>query len=51
MAGVNNLVSIKLIADRLMRNPLCKDLNYEFIVDNAIQLLRILDAPSIYVKV
>ena len=50
MAGVNNLVSIKLIADRLMRNPLCKDLNYEFIVDNAIQLLRILDAPSIYVN-
>lgn len=50
MAGANNLVSIKLIADRLMRNPICKDLNYEFIVDNAIQLLRILDAPSIYVS-
>lgn len=49
MAGANNLVSIKLIADRLMRNPLCKDIGYEFIVDNAIQLLRILDAPSIYV--
>jgi len=49
MAGANNLVSIKLIADRLMRNPLCKDMGYEFIVDNAIQLLRILDAPSIYV--
>ena len=38
-----------MIADRLMRNPLMKDLNYEFIVDNAIQLLRILEAPSIYV--
>jgi len=50
MAIANNLVSIKLIADRLLRNPLCKDLNYEFIVDNAIQLLRILDAPSIYVN-
>ena len=49
MAGANNLVSIKLIADRLMRNPLCKDIGYEFIVDNTIQLLRILDAPSIYV--
>ena len=50
MAGANNLVSIKLIADRLMRNPLMKDLSYEFIVDNAIQLMRILDAPSIYVS-
>ena len=49
MASTGNLVSIKLIADRLMRNPLMKDLNYEFIVDNAIQVLRILDAPSIYV--
>tara|TARA_R110002051_G_scaffold301262_2_gene369011 strand:+ start:920 stop:1627 length:708 start_codon:yes stop_codon:yes gene_type:complete len=49
MAGANNLVSIKLIADRLMRNPLMKDLSYEFIVDNAIQLMRILDAPSLYV--
>ena len=49
MASTGNLVSIKMIADRLMRNPLMKDLNYEFIVDNAIQILRILDAPSIYV--
>lgn len=27
-----------------------KDLNYEFIVDNAIEVLRILEAPSIFVK-
>lgn len=49
MASTGNLVSIKLIADRLMRNPLMKDLNYEFIVDNAIEVLRILEAPSIFV--
>jgi len=49
MASTGNLVSIKMIADRLMRNPLMKDLNYEFIVDNAIQILRILEAPSIFV--
>lgn len=48
MASTGNLVSIKMIADRLLRNPLMKDINYEFIVDNAIQVLRILDAPSIY---
>ncbi|MGK0464764.1 hypothetical protein [Clostridium sp.] len=50
MASTGNLVSIKMIADRLLRNPLMKDLNYEFIVDNAIQVLRILDAPSLYVN-
>lgn len=49
MASTGNLVSIRMIADRLLRNPLMKDLSYEFIVDNAIQILRILDAPSIYV--
>jgi|TARA_R110000772_G_scaffold91739_1_gene188298 hypothetical protein len=49
MATTSNLVSIKMIADRLLRNPLMKDLNYEFIVDNAIQVLRIIDAPAIYV--
>jgi len=50
MASTGNLVSIKMIADRLMRNPLMKDLNYEFIVDNAIQVLRILEAPSIFIN-
>jgi|TARA_R110000744_G_scaffold182002_1_gene301204 hypothetical protein len=49
MASTGNLVSIKMVADRLTRNPIMKDLSYEFIVDNAIQVLRILDAPSIYV--
>jgi hypothetical protein len=49
MASTGNLVSIKMVADRLMRNPLMKDLSYEFIVDNAIQVLRILEAPSIFI--
>jgi len=49
MASTSNLVSIKMVADRLMRNPLMKDLSYEFIVDNAIQVLRLLEAPSIFV--
>lgn len=47
--ATGNLVSIKLIADRLLRNPLMKNMDYEFIVDNAIQLLRIIDAPNVYV--
>ena len=49
MANTGNLVSVKMIADRLMQNPLLKDLNYEFIVDNAIEVMRILDAPAIYI--
>jgi hypothetical protein len=50
MATTGNLVSLKMIADRLMRNPINKDLQWEFIVDNAIEILRILDSPNIYVK-
>ena len=50
MATTGNLVSLKMIADRLMRNPINKDLQWEFIVDNAIEVLRILDAPNLYVK-
>lgn len=50
MGSTGNLVSIKLVADRLLQNPLMKNMDYEFIVDNAIQLLRILEAPNIYVK-
>ena len=49
MASTGNLVSIKLVVDRLMQNPLMKDLNYEFIVTNAMQVLRILEAPSLFV--
>tara|TARA_R110000822_G_scaffold227017_1_gene359642 strand:+ start:13708 stop:14415 length:708 start_codon:yes stop_codon:yes gene_type:complete len=50
MANTGDLVSIKLIADRLMRNPILKDLTWEFIVDNAIEVLRILEAPSLFVN-
>lgn len=50
MASTGNLVSIKMVADRLMRNPLLKDLNYEFIVDNAVQVLKILKAPGVFQK-
>lgn len=50
MANTGDLVSIKLVADRLYRNPLMKDMTYEFIIDNALELMRIIDAPSIYTK-
>ena len=49
MANTGDFVSIKLIADRLKRNPLMKDMNYEFIIDNAVELLSILEYPTTYV--
>lgn len=50
MANTGDLVSMRLIADRLMRNPVLKDLTWEFIVDNGIEVLRILEAPSLFVN-
>lgn len=50
MASTGKLVSIKMIADRLMRNPVLKDLTWEFIVDNAIEVMRILETPALFVN-
>ena len=49
MVNESGLVSIKMIADRLMMNPVMKDLTWEFIIDSAIEVLRILEAPSLFV--
>ena len=48
MASTGDLVSIKMIVDRLMQNPLMKDLNFEFIVDKTIEVLELVDVPAIY---
>ena len=44
------LVSVKMVADRLLRNPLMKELNWEFIVDNAVECMRLVGAPSLYIS-
>ena len=44
------LVSIKLIADTLMQNPLLKDLSWEFIVSNAVECMRIVGTPAMFVS-
>lgn len=44
-----NFVSVKHIADRLMMNPLLKDLNFEFIIDKTVECLRLVNIPPIYV--
>ncbi len=43
------LVSIKVIADQLMQNPLMKDLSWEFIVSNAVECMRIIGTPAMFV--
>jgi hypothetical protein len=48
MANTADTVSIKLIADRLYRNPVMKEVTYEFIIDNALEVMRIIDAPALY---
>lgn len=49
MANDAGLVSIKVVVDRLFRNPLLKDIQWDFIIDNAIQVMRILEAPALYI--
>jgi len=50
MANTGDLVSMKLIADRLMQNPVLKDLNWEFIVDHGVEVMRILETPALFVN-
>jgi hypothetical protein len=48
MASNGQLVSLKQIADTLYQNPLMKDMQWEFIIDRAVELLRLLKVPSLY---
>lgn len=43
-------VSVKMIADRLMQNPIMKDLNFEFIIDHTVECMRLVNMPPIYVS-
>lgn len=48
--STGDLVSIKVVVNRLMQNPLMKNINFEFVIDHTIELLEILHHPSLYVK-
>ena len=43
-------ISVKMIADRLMQNPLMKDLNFEFIIDHTVECMRLINMAPIYVS-
>lgn len=44
-----HFISIKSIADRLLMNPVMKDLNFEFIIDKTVECLRLVNMPPIYI--
>lgn len=50
MAQTGRVVSLKIVADRLMQNPVLKDLTWEFIVDKAVEVMSLLDAPALYIS-
>ena len=50
MAHNAKFVSMKSIANRLLQNPLMKELNYEFIVSHAMDCMRLIGAPAMYVE-
>jgi hypothetical protein len=46
----NNYISLDVIANKIYKNPILKDTNYEDIIDYAVSVLRILNVPGIYVE-
>lgn len=45
-----NFISVKSIADRLLMNPLLKDINFEFIIDKTVEALRLVNMGPIYIS-
>ena len=41
-------VSLKVILDRLLRNSLLRDLQYEAVIDYTVDFFRVVGVPSIY---
>lgn len=39
-----------MIADKLHRNPLMKDINYESIIDYSVECMRLINMPAIYIS-
>jgi len=44
------LVSIKQVADRLLQNPVMKDVTWEFMVSNAVECMRIVGTKPMFVS-
>lgn len=46
----HNFVSIDVIANKIYKNPLLKDMNFEDIIDHALSVVRIAKVPGVYVE-
>lgn len=46
----HNYVSIDVIASRILKHPLLKDMNYEDIIDHTVDVLRLIGTPRSYVE-
>lgn len=44
------LVSIKIVADRLLQNPVMKDITWEFIITNAVECMRIVGTAPMFIS-
>lgn len=47
---MDRYTSIKVIGDRLMRNPNFKNINFEALVDYTMDFFRIIGAPKLYIE-
>lgn len=45
-----NYVSLDVIANKIYKNPLLKDVNYEDIIDFALSVIKIAKVPGVYVE-
>lgn len=43
-----NYISLDVIANKIYKNPLLKDLNYEDIIDHALSVIKLLKVPGVY---
>lgn len=43
-----NYVSLDVIANKILKNPILKDMNYEDIIDHALSVIKIAQVPGVY---
>ena len=44
------VVSLKVVADMLYQNPLMRDVSWEFIVSNSVEVMRIIGTPAMFIS-
>lgn len=44
----HNYISLDVIANKIYKNPLLKDINYEDIIDHALSVIKLIKVPGVY---